>query len=630
MSEASVPAVPALEAPASVPVSGAVALAVPPAPNTIVRSHAAQQAGIIASMARAHEKMLREIYYQKLQRGQIRQMTQENKDLKKKVTELEQGTTMKKSFSAQQAGIIASMARAHEKMLREIYYQKLQRGRNKNVESENSELKKRIAELESGQNLKKSFGAQQAGVIASMAKAHEKMLREVYYQKLQRRKMNENEDYKKKASALEAKVAELEEANKATAALLEATNEHNAVAQALVLENEKLKKLLESQEPFQSQSPSHVQSDKGGTEVDSLLRANKRLELENMRLERRVHELEGIPMLEQAVRQGSPTDMRVMELEQRVNELEALSPRLSPRHETMSHAHSPMASRSPMVAQSPLEPVGHSPMAKPGASHVPSTSAPFTVRVACDVHGVKHNVRLSFIGVPTMSNLINAVDNYFDTVARVNHPPGCPDVPFSLAALQIFDTTLQKWVNLTDPFMISDDAQLFCFQQASVWHPDRPGTIPVPDTVETWIALPNSPQRVALREVPNKTVMIIQVFKDMDCLNGGVLQYNDFREALSRYGMELLTSTSGELFTKIDKKKDGVITTDEWVDYCRENPRFVEALYCKSNDTRGHRAAAYSHSPPHDLTPTQYERFTSLRDSQADRRYPSLPHSPRY
>eukprot|EP01063_Lacrimia_lanifica_P030328 TRINITY_DN4810_c0_g1_i1.p1 TRINITY_DN4810_c0_g1~~TRINITY_DN4810_c0_g1_i1.p1 ORF type:complete len:503 (+),score=98.38 TRINITY_DN4810_c0_g1_i1:789-2297(+) len=55
------------------------------------------------------------------------------------------GAGLQESAAAQQAGFLASMARAHEKMLREVYYQKLKRGHTNRREKQ---LEQRVKELE--------------------------------------------------------------------------------------------------------------------------------------------------------------------------------------------------------------------------------------------------------------------------------------------------------------------------------------------------------------------------------------------------------------------------------------------------------------------------------------------------
>ncbi|KAJ9453456.1 calmodulin-like protein containing EF hand domain [Diplonema papillatum] len=252
-----------------------------------------------------------------------------------------------------------------------------------------------------------------------------------------------------------------------------------------------------------------------------------------------------------------------------------------------------------------------------------------TARVACDVHGIKQNVRLSFKPVPTMTTLLNAVNAVYEVIARATHPAGCPDVPFSLAALQVFDAVSQRWVNLTDPQMIAPDAQLFCFQHASVWHPDRPGTIPKAEDVETWVAASSAPKRtLSSSELPTRAVMAATVFKDMNPAGDGIVRFADLREKLRCCGVELVGSTPSELFAKIDRNRDSMITTDEWADFCKVQPRLLEAIYI--NGVCGKADSTPFHLPQvlggfTGVTPSRSDRFNLTPDAG-----PNTSRQPRY
>eukprot|EP01060_Flectonema_neradi_P024759 TRINITY_DN3363_c5_g1_i1.p1 TRINITY_DN3363_c5_g1~~TRINITY_DN3363_c5_g1_i1.p1 ORF type:complete len:478 (+),score=95.73 TRINITY_DN3363_c5_g1_i1:65-1435(+) len=436
---------------------------------------------------------------------------------------------LKGNAAAQQAGILASMARAHEKMLREIYFQKLQRKQNAKAIEENKKLLKRVSELESMIDNKSNSSS--------------------------------NSHSATKIASLEDKIKSLElENSKLKAAADVQPSEGNT--NDLEEENKKLRKKIEE-----------LQSNE---ELKAVISRNKMLEVENMRMERKIHEMEGIERHHQPMPIPPPrgfgvtSEERIAGLEHRVADLEHLE-QVSPRVRSGSPA-----SIHERHSLSPRMGVG------------PTQGGLFTVRVACDVHGKKYNARFSFPSIPTMGALINTVNSFYGAVARVSHPPGCPPIPFSLAALQVFDAMQQRWVDLTDPFMISSDAQLFCFQQASVWHPDRPGTIPTAEDVLTWTSLPGSPTRsVPISDPPSLSVMIVSVFRDLDVTGTGHVRFQDLRDGLSRYSMEVVTLSSIDLFKKIDRKNDGVITYDEWMAFARDKPRFIEAMYCMALDSKG-------------------------------------------
>eukprot|EP00754_Rhynchopus_humris_P006222 Rhum_TRINITY_DN13030_c0_g1::Rhum_TRINITY_DN13030_c0_g1_i3::g.56465::m.56465 len=645
----------------------------------INNSHAAQQAGIVASMARAHEKMLREIYYQKLARGQ---RDKKEAALNQRVAELEDALArsqaerdqalakndqqpINNSHAAQQAGIVASMARAHEKMLREIYYQKLARGQRNKQEAAQS---KRIADLEhelaqtkgdleqsraagasasAQQPITNSHAAQQAGIVASMARAHEKMLREIYYQKLARKQTQKalasNASLTEEVERLRVEADTMKNLYEQTKQLAEAGTEHRAVTEELVKDNEalraRLRELDASPAGSAAAAPPAGGAAGGADELQTLKSRAKRLEIENMKLERQLTELTGgtpsaalvphvpsqvvlPPPLPLHTSPGHVVEDRVSDLEARVRDLEVLaSPRAAdqpflPPPPSADHAAATYPTAAAAAAPSLLPPA-------PAAT----SSAPFTVRVACDVHGVKHNVRLAFHHQPSMVALVNAVNTCYDSAARASHPHGCPDVPFSLAALQIFDAAQQRWVDLTDAHLSSGalDPQLFSFQQASVWHPDRPGTIPQADLTETWLALADGPARSsAVTAPPPRSVMVVTVFKDMDAAGEGHLTYAAFRNAVARYGLELAGQTTAELFEKVDRRRDGVITRDEWIEHCKEHPRYIETLYFKSVDSKlsvaGPLSAPPTHPQPSAFSPAQRMNLYDARTQGADQR----------
>ena len=636
----------------------------------ITNSHAAQQAGIVASMARAHEKMLREIYYQKLARGQ---RDKKEAALNQRVAELEHALARSQadldqalaqsaqqpitnSHAAQQAGIVASMARAHEKMLREIYYQKLARGQRDKKEAAQS---KRIADLEqelvqtkgdleqsraagasassAQQPITNSHAAQQAGIVASMARAHEKMLREIYYQKLGRKQTQKalasNTSLTEEVARLRGEADTMKNLYEQTKQLAEAGSEHRAVTDELVRDNESLRARLRELDASPTSPGSAAPAGAGGgaDEFQTLKSRAKRLEIENMKLERQLTELTGgtpsaalvphvpsqvvlPPPLPLHTSPGHVVEDRVSDLEARVRDLEVLA--------------SPRAADQPFLQNALQPPPSATDHAAAAAAPSLLPPAPFTVRVACDVHGVKHNVRLAFHHQPSMVALVNAVNTCYDSAARASHPHGCPDVPFSLAALQIFDAAQQRWVDLTDAHLSSGtlDPQLFSFQQASVWHPDRPGTIPQADLTETWLALADGPARSsAVTAPPPRSVMVVTVFKDMDAAGEGHLTYAAFRNAVARYGLELAGQTTAELFEKVDRRRDGVITRDEWIEHCKEHPRYIETLYFKSVDSKLTVAgpplsAAPTHPQPSAFSPAQRMNLYDARKQGADQR----------
>eukprot|EP00754_Rhynchopus_humris_P006221 Rhum_TRINITY_DN13030_c0_g1::Rhum_TRINITY_DN13030_c0_g1_i2::g.56462::m.56462 len=638
------------------------------------RSFAAEQAAVIASMARAHDKMLRDIYYQKIARGQ---RNKQEAALNQRVADLEQTLALTQgelvqakaqgekpinnSHAAQQAGIVASMARAHEKMLREIYYQKLARGQRDKKEAA---LNQRVAELEDAlarsqaerdqalakndqQPINNSHAAQQAGIVASMARAHEKMLREIYYQKLARKQTQKalasNASLTEEVERLRVEADTMKNLYEQTKQLAEAGTEHRAVTEELVKDNEalraRLRELDASPAGSAAAAPPAGGAAGGADELQTLKSRAKRLEIENMKLERQLTELTGgtpsaalvphvpsqvvlPPPLPLHTSPGHVVEDRVSDLEARVRDLEVLaSPRAAdqpflPPPPSADHAAATYPTAAAAAAPSLLPPA-------PAAT----SSAPFTVRVACDVHGVKHNVRLAFHHQPSMVALVNAVNTCYDSAARASHPHGCPDVPFSLAALQIFDAAQQRWVDLTDAHLSSGalDPQLFSFQQASVWHPDRPGTIPQADLTETWLALADGPARSsAVTAPPPRSVMVVTVFKDMDAAGEGHLTYAAFRNAVARYGLELAGQTTAELFEKVDRRRDGVITRDEWIEHCKEHPRYIETLYFKSVDSKlsvaGPLSAPPTHPQPSAFSPAQRMNLYDARTQGADQR----------
>ena len=99
----------------------------------------------------------------------------------------------------------------------------------------------------------------------------------------------------------------------------------------------------------------------------------------------------------------------------------------------------------------------------------------FELDIATDLYGVKHNTKMEFVGVPTLSELIIAVEGNFDKEAKSMKPDG---VSFRVQTMQVYDDVLNRWVDLYNSSQLQPGAQVFVFQPIGGLNSEAPGRIP--------------------------------------------------------------------------------------------------------------------------------------------------------
>eukprot|EP01064_Diplonema_japonicum_P004854 TRINITY_DN13196_c0_g1_i1.p1 TRINITY_DN13196_c0_g1~~TRINITY_DN13196_c0_g1_i1.p1 ORF type:complete len:331 (+),score=82.00 TRINITY_DN13196_c0_g1_i1:239-1231(+) len=212
---------------------------------------------------------------------------------------------------------------------------------------------------------------------------------------------------------------------------------------------------------------------------------------------------------------------------------------------------------------------------------------PFTINVAADLYGKKYNSKMSFPLCPEMVELLNAVESCFDVKARANRPPGYADVPFKAQALQLHDTGMKKWVDVSSTTQLVDGCQVFCFQPDSIWHTDAKGVIPQAAECLTWVS---TELRRKSREAgdsgppPSLTEKLRSVFYAMDTKGKGCVQYSDLRSLVAASEIDFTITSTSEVFTSADANNDGMITYDEWVQFSLTNTNVVDAIFFKQKD----------------------------------------------
>eukprot|EP01065_Artemidia_motanka_P029007 TRINITY_DN348_c0_g1_i2.p2 TRINITY_DN348_c0_g1~~TRINITY_DN348_c0_g1_i2.p2 ORF type:complete len:315 (+),score=135.69 TRINITY_DN348_c0_g1_i2:136-1080(+) len=220
----------------------------------------------------------------------------------------------------------------------------------------------------------------------------------------------------------------------------------------------------------------------------------------------------------------------------------------------------------------------------------------FCIDVGTDLYGMKRNVRLTFAGCPTMSELINAVESHYDVEARSTRPAGYPDVPFKIETMQVYDEILLRWVDLYASSQLSNNGQVFCFQPESIWHSDSQDIIPDAQAgAVTWTTPVGSPRRYRIAAdagvAPALSEKLRSVFYDIDTGGKGYVLYTDLRAAFQKCDIDFAYATVGELFTQADRNRSGHVTFDEWVHFAISHPQVIDALFFRHRDMYQDRTA---------------------------------------
>eukprot|EP01065_Artemidia_motanka_P012162 TRINITY_DN16651_c0_g1_i1.p1 TRINITY_DN16651_c0_g1~~TRINITY_DN16651_c0_g1_i1.p1 ORF type:complete len:287 (+),score=74.15 TRINITY_DN16651_c0_g1_i1:55-861(+) len=257
----------------------------------------------------------------------------------------------------------------------------------------------------------------------------------------------------------------------------------------------------------------------------------------------------------------------------------------------------------------------------------------YSLEVACDLFGRKHNRRLRFPQRPTLVQLRNAVVSVYDTVTRVCRPCGYPDEPFRVAGLQLYCPNLLRWVDVASESQLRDGLQLFAHQPDSMWHSDAQGVIPAAKDVLTWTLseravghrFDGSKRTARCVTAPSLQRRAFDVFGVLDAAGAGRLSYSDLRGGLLRAGIELTDTGAPQLFHSADADADGALSPSEWLHFASRYPDLIDALYFRLRDTEEttsswikhvseqHAAASRAHAWAH-------ERDSGHRSARADQR----------
>eukprot|EP01062_Namystynia_karyoxenos_P010069 TRINITY_DN13578_c0_g1_i1.p1 TRINITY_DN13578_c0_g1~~TRINITY_DN13578_c0_g1_i1.p1 ORF type:complete len:515 (+),score=134.82 TRINITY_DN13578_c0_g1_i1:76-1545(+) len=256
------------------------------------------------------------------------------------------------------------------------------------------------------------------------------------------------------------------------------------------------------------------------------------------------------------------------------------------------------ATLSPPSALPPAAPAGGE---LPGAGPPPSR---FSLRLACDLFGCKHNIRISFGSVPRVSDLINIAESMFDARARATRPREFPDVPYHVQTFQIFDQVLQRWVDLYSSDQLQDNCQLFSFPPENAWHSDAQGVIPEASDALVWCTAPGSVLRFRqpcdFGMAPLASEKAHSVFNDLDRERLGRVRAEDLHECLSRCGIEFLTGSGNTGFVDLLFAETGAgsagVDFARWAEFGRSRPEVVDALYFRLRDI--YQSGALGSPPP--------------------------------
>eukprot|EP00759_Apiculatamorpha_spiralis_P040318 PhF_6_TR38934/c0_g1_i1/m.58251 len=218
----------------------------------------------------------------------------------------------------------------------------------------------------------------------------------------------------------------------------------------------------------------------------------------------------------------------------------------------------------------------------------------FCVCVAADTFGKKHNVRLEFPACPVMTTLVNAIESQYDIIARSHRPQGCPEVPFHIYAMQVYDDTLLRWTDLASTAQLRPECQIYVFQSESVWAVDVQGTIPVARNVISWVSPEGTPiggsgviptvRAVTLEAPQSSSQKALTLFRILDPEGRGFVRYMDLKGLIERVQMELIGVTPADIFNTADRRKIGEVNYEDWIRLSLDYPEFLDALYYRSLD----------------------------------------------
>jgi hypothetical protein len=135
---------------------------------------------------------------------------------------------------------------------------------------------------------------------------------------------------------------------------------------------------------------------------------------------------------------------------------------------------------------------------------------PFVLYVAADLYSQKVNLEFELPSVPTVSELLSAVQATFSNESAALKPPTLALQTIRVTKLQVYKDEDGSWSDLTSPTQLSEFAQLYVFQAEPQYQesqqpipparrPSRPAPAPIsPVSVQTPLRRPSSPQRTPI------------------------------------------------------------------------------------------------------------------------------------
>eukprot|EP00754_Rhynchopus_humris_P019955 Rhum_TRINITY_DN14671_c0_g1::Rhum_TRINITY_DN14671_c0_g1_i2::g.106676::m.106676 len=265
-------------------------------------------------------------------------------------------------------------------------------------------------------------------------------------------------------------------------------------------------------------------------------------------------------------------------------------------------------------------------------------ASPFTVLVAADMFGDKHNLELQFPHVPTLQDLEAQIAATYNAEFARLRPSDLPaHASFALNRLQAYDEAGAKWSDLLLASQLKEGVQLYAFQREAPWHVEVQKAIPPPTrpggalaaahaavaanqavaysaaaataaaaggmsvhsaVVPAVPAAPAQPTAALVATLGAAATMptallpdnathdekVRAVFEEFDVNTNKVVETEEFLRAYKVLNFDLPAATVLDLFQKADTNRDGVISFEEWQRFCEMYPTMLDSLYFRARD----------------------------------------------
>eukprot|EP01064_Diplonema_japonicum_P018142 TRINITY_DN26834_c0_g1_i1.p2 TRINITY_DN26834_c0_g1~~TRINITY_DN26834_c0_g1_i1.p2 ORF type:complete len:330 (+),score=108.22 TRINITY_DN26834_c0_g1_i1:94-1083(+) len=197
----------------------------------------------------------------------------------------------------------------------------------------------------------------------------------------------------------------------------------------------------------------------------------------------------------------------------------------------------------------------------------------FVLDVATDLFGSKQNTKLEFAGVPSLSELIVAVEGNFDKESQsMRHVAE----PFRVQTMQVFDDVLQRWVDLYSNTQLKSNSQVFVFQPSGMAHSDVPGTIPAAKfTQDSYLGSPTR-ARIATDLGINAALSekLRRIYSDLEIAPSHLLPLTGLRQHLLAHNIMWEEAAIGDLF-----RRSADLAFEDWARWGLRFPALIDTLY---------------------------------------------------